>query len=87
MELPPNRTLLALDSFVNLPSNHIACGKVDLKSGEWHWCYLCNRKVKNRVGCEWTLATWCLHKKEATHQWKINNASYLDTVMSIDPIK
>ena len=87
MELPPNRTLLAFDSFVNLPSNDNACGNVDLKCGEWYWCCLCNRKAKNRVGREWTLATCCLHKKEAAHQRKINNTSYLDTVKSIDPIK
>ena len=35
IEFPPNRTLLAFDSFINLPSNDYACGKVDLKCGEW----------------------------------------------------
>ena len=75
IDVPNNKNVDTFHLFVNIPSNDEHCLKVNLVAGKWYWCGVCNTKVKNREGWEYTFFCWEHHKKDGAHIKKLNSSS------------
>jgi hypothetical protein len=73
-KLPPNlsKSNLLYSEFMNLLNADEHCPKMDVASGRWVWCCLCNMEVASRSGQPFTLVRWSEHKSNKSHSMKRN---------------
>ena len=67
-------TRTSKEKFLALPSDWpIYCGAVDIDSGLWAFCKLCDKQIPVRANRPFTIGTWNAHRQEVerTHKSKI----------------